>query len=354
MSIYLIYLAAFLVAFVLTYLSYRLLVSWQVMDLPNDRSSHLSPTPRGGGIAIVIAFFAALFLGGLNAALEPNFSYALIFGGASIAAIGFIDDVYSLKPSKRFIATLLVTGLCVLLIGMPSVSFIGFSLQPSPALFVLEVIAILWILNLFNFMDGIDAIASLEAISVLLIAAALLVLLPPSSETLHTQVEVLLIIAFATVGFLIWNWPPAKVFMGDVSSSFLGFVLALFAAHTSVEQTMNVWVWLILLGLFFLDAFITMIRRVLNKEKFYQPHRQHVYQRLALYLQKNKDASPDIARAYAHKIVSLLVLAINFLWLAPWAYMAKHHSEYAMLFALISLTPLLILFILAQRRFPSQ
>ena len=302
----------------------------------------------------MITFFSILALTDIGNSLDNHFLQSLIFGSIGIALVGFVDDIYSLNPSLRFLLTLLITALCVLYIGMPAVSLIGFTLQPSPFLFICEVLAILWILNLFNFMDGIDAIASVEAISVILIAAALLLLLPPSYESSYAQVEILLVIVFSTAGFLVWNWPPAKVFMGDVSSSFLGFMLALFAVQTSIEQTMNVWVWLILLGVFFMDATVTVIRRILNKEKFYEAHRQHAYQRLALYYQKNKTADPEVARAYAHKAVSLIVVAINFIWLAPWAYMAKLYPDQAMLFALISLTPLSVLLILAQRRLPSE
>ena len=323
------------------------------MDLPNSRSSHLSPVPRGGGIAILITFFSIIAVTELSDALDRDFMQTLVFGGIAIALIGFIDDVYSLNPIIRFFMTLLITVLCVAQIGIPSVSFMGLTMQPSLILFVCEVLAILWILNLFNFMDGIDAIASLEAISVILIAVALLSL-ASSYESSHNQVEVLLVITFSIAGFLVWNWPPAKIFMGDVSSSFLGFALALFAVQTSIEQTMNVWVWLILLGVFFMDATITVVLRIFNKQKFYQAHRQHIYQRLALYFQKNKDAEPEQARAYAHKTVSLIVVAINFLWLAPWAYMAKQYPDQAMLYALISLTPLSVLLILAHRRFPSE
>ena len=354
MFVYFIYISALLASFILTYLCYRVLLARGIMDLPNSRSSHLSPVPRGGGIAILITFFSILALTDLGNQLDDNFLQSLIFGSIGVALVGFIDDVYSLNPSLRLLLTLLITVLCVLHIGMPDVSFMGFTLQPSPILLICEVLAILWILNLFNFMDGIDAIASVEAISIILIAAALLLLLPPTYESSHKQVEILFVIAFSTAGFLIWNWPPAKVFMGDVSSSFLGFMLALFAVQTSIEQTMNVWVWLILLGVFFMDATVTVIRRILNKEKFYEAHRQHAYQRLALYYQKNKDAEAETARAYAHKMVSLIVVLINFLWLAPWAYMAKLYPDQAMLFALISLTPLSVLLILAHHRLPSE
>ena len=352
MTIYLAYLSASLATFALTYLFYRILSSWRIVDVPNSRSSHLSPVPRGGGIAIVIAFFSTLILSGLSDTLDGNFSQALIYGGISIALIGFSDDICSLNPIIRFAATSLVTILCVLHIGTPSVSFIGFTLQSAPILFICEVLAILWILNLYNFMDGIDAITSVETISVVLIAAILLLLFSAGDESSGKQVEVLLLIAFSTAGFLIWNWPPARVFMGDVSSSFLGFILALFAVQTSVEQTMNVWVWLILLGVFFMDATVTVIRRILNKETFYKAHRQHIYQRFALYLQETKGIRSAAARTYAHRTTSLIVAAINFLWLAPWAYMAMLYAQQAMLFAFISLTPLLVLLILAHRKLP--
>ncbi|MBC6413828.1 MAG: glycosyltransferase family 4 protein [Chromatiales bacterium] len=354
MNIYIIYALAFITTLLLTYISYRILMATNVIDIPNDRSLHLLPRPRGGGIAIVITFLLILFISDLEDQFSANFSSALVYGGIGIALIGFADDLYSLHPIVRFSATLCIVIFSVLSIGMPSISFMGFSLQPSPLLFLLEVLAILWVLNLFNFMDGIDAIASLETISVALIAALLLVLLPPVSASAYYHQEALLIIAFSTAGFLIWNWPPAKLFMGDVGSSFLGFTLALFAIQTSIEQISNVWVWLILMGVFFMDATVTIIRRILNREKFYQAHRQHAYQRLVLYIQAHSTLTSEMARAYAHKVVSLIVVAINFLWLAPWAYMAKLHSEHGMLFALISLTPILVLMILVPRLLPIQ
>ena len=351
-TIYIVYLSAFLIALISTYPLYHALLSCRIIDLPNSRSLHSLPRPRAGGIAILIAFFSTLIASGLADVLDSNFSQALIYGGITIALIGLGDDIYNLNPIVRFLATLLVTILCVLGIGMPSVSFMGFVLQPSVILLVFEVLAILWILNLFNFMDGIDAIASVEAISVILLASALLLFVEPTSASSNYQVEVLLLIAFSTAGFLVWNWPPAKLFMGDVGSGFLGFVLALFAVQTSIEQTLNVWVWLILLGVFFSDATVTVIRRIFNKKKFYEAHREHVYQHLVLYIQEHKDLAPEALRTYAHKITSTLVVVINFVWLAPWAYMAKIYSEQAMLFALVALTPLLILFILAPHKFP--
>jgi len=200
-------------------------------------------------------------------------------------------------------------------------------------------------------MDGIDGIASVEAISVALIAAMLLILSPPISESAYTQAQVLIVIACCTAGFLIWNWSPAKIFMGDIGSTFLGFTLALFALQTSVEQTMNIWVWLILFGVFFIDATTTMFQRMLSGEKIYKAHRQHTCQRIALYLQKDKKADPEAIRAYAHRTVSLAIVAINFLWLAPWAYLAKLYGKWGMVFALIALLPLLVLHLTLPQRY---
>jgi len=358
MPIYLIYLTTFLVSLGLSYLLYRVLSALRIVDFPNSRSSHLSPTPQGGGLAIVIAFFVALALSGFDTFSSDDFFQVLMIGGAGIALIGLIDDFYGLSPIVRFIATLMIAALCVSQLSMPSVSFIGFTLQPSAILFICQVLSVAWILNLFNFMDGIDAIASVETISVAVLAVALLAWFSPPSESIGVsigmsnavsaamsidlQVQVLVIIACATLGFLVWNWPPAKLFMGDSGSTFLGFVLALFAVQTSVEQTMNIWVWLILFGVFFVDATATMFQRMFRGEKIYKAHRQHTCQRVAIYLQNNKAAAPEVARAYAHRTVSLVIVAINFLWLAPWAYLAKLYGKWGMLFALVALLPLLV------------
>lgn len=337
--IYLTFILTFAATVLLSYLLRYLLESWQILDFPNHRSSHTEPLPRGGGLAICVVFLVALFVTGFYQSLDSDFVTAIFIGSPIIALIGLSDDIFNPNVFIRFVAMLIVIAFCVWQLGIPAVPFGTFMLSSTFLLFPIAVLFLLWLVNLFNFMDGIDAIASVEAISVALIAALLLVVL--ASE--YDLAKVLVLMACAVAGFLVLNWPPAKIFMGDVASGFLGFVLGLFAIKTSVQETMNVWVWLILLGLFFIDATVTIIKRIINREKFYQAHRQHAYQRIALYLQKTKKRDLRTARKYAHQTVSLGVVGINFLWLAPFALLAGLYPEWGIVYAFIALTPLVIL-----------
>ena len=336
---YLIFILTFVASVLLSYALYRLLDAWQILDIPNHRSSHSQPLPRGGGLAICIVFLAAFFVTGFYQTLDDNLVQAIFIGGPLIALIGLSDDIFNVGISPRFVAMLVVIALSVWHLGTPSVSIGTYTLSSDYLLYPLTVLLLLWLVNLFNFMDGIDAIASVEAISVALSAALLSVVLASEYEL----ARVLLLITCATAGFLVLNWPPAKIFMGDVASSFLGFILGLFAIETAVQGTMSVWVWLILLGSFFIDATVTILKRMINKERFYQAHRLHAYQRIARHLQARQTGGRHDARAKAHRSVSLGVAAINFLWLTPIALLAGLYPEWGVVCALIALTPLVIL-----------
>jgi Fuc2NAc and GlcNAc transferase len=189
----------------------------------------------------------------------------------------------------------------------------------------LAVIGLSWLLNLFNFMDGIDGIAGLETISV---AGSAMLLLWFAGAT-DIYIYWLGILVVATAGFLAWNWPPAKIFMGDACSGFLGFCLGIFAMLTSADTKMTLWSWFILLGVFIADATVTLLQRIWRKERFFEAHRSHAYQILA-------------RRWHSHKKVTLGVLAVNVLWLLPWAFFSISWPCYGLLFALIAYVPLVI------------
>ena len=175
-------------------------------------------------------------------------------------------------------------------------------------------------------MDGIDGIAGVEAICVAG-GGALIIRLNNGDAA---QSFWLMTLAAATLGFLFWNWPPAKIFMGDACSGFLGFILGIFALVTSATAGINLWSWLILLGIFLTDATITLIRRILRKEKFYKAHRSHGYQILS-------------RRFNSHLKVTLYCLFINIFWLFPLASLASFHSEWGAVCALIAFSPLVTL-----------
>ncbi len=336
-SDYLVLAAVFAASAGLTGLLTRELESRRILDVPNPRSSHARPVPRGGGLAAVIVFLAAITLLGQRAGFDERLYWALLVGGAWIAAVGLADDVLELRPLARFVLTLAAVVACCLWLGTPPLAFGSFVIAPgSGALYLLEGVLLIWVLNLFNFMDGTDAIAGVEAITIALGAGVILTLVSPG----HYAVASLMMLAAATAGFLVWNWPPAKVFMGDTASGFLGFCLGLFAIRTSMDDDVNVWVWMILFGVFFCDATVTLLRRVWRRKKFYKAHRDHAYQRFARALQRRYGGADGARRGRAHAVVALGVGAVNVFWLAPLALLAALRPEWGAACAALALLPL--------------
>ncbi len=278
----------------------RYALARSIIDVPNARSSHSVPTPRGGGVAIVVAFLVALVA--LAVALDFDRSILLALGGAGalIAAVGFLDDHGHVPARWRLLGHFLAAGWLLFWVGgLPALQVYGYSLDLGWGGSVIAAVYLVWLLNLYNFMDGIDGIASVEAISACL-GACLLYWLGGFSQ--HTVLPLLL--AAATAGFLHWNFPPARIFMGDAGSGFLGVMLGGLSLQAAWISPELFWCWLILLGVFIVDATCTLLRRLFRGERVYEAHRSHAYQY----------ASRRMGR---HLPVTLGVLAINLLWLLP-------------------------------------
>ena len=279
----------------------------RLLDLPNARSSHRTPTPRGGGLAIVAAFaLAAVQMHGLG--LLPFDWLMALVGALPVAAVGFWDDHGHVPARWRLLVQVAAAGWSLhWLGGLESLSLAGDSYGLGWLGLPLGLVFIAWILNLFNFMDGIDGIAGVEAITVALSAAGLAWLTP--ERALPGSAEAALALAAATGGFLLWNWPPAEIFMGDVGSGFIGFLLGLLAVRMASSGELSLAASLILLGVFFVDATVTLLRRMASRQRWYEAHRSHAYQHAA-------------QRLGGHRPVTLAVLAINLGWLLPLAYAA--------------------------------
>jgi UDP-N-acetylmuramyl pentapeptide phosphotransferase/UDP-N-acetylglucosamine-1-phosphate transferase len=244
-----------------------------VLDRPNERSSHAAPTPRGGGIAVVGAILLA-WLGLIVAGQAAPSLIAVVLGAALLAAVSWRDDVGGLAPAVRLaaqcIAVALALGMLVLIGAEP------LSQGWLPRWLDLAVTALLWLwfINLFNFMDGIDGIAGSEAAAV----AIGLVLFAAVGVGHDARLAILsATIAAAAFGFVVWNWAPARIFLGDVGSVPLGFLLGFLLLGVAADGH---WKIALILPLYFLaDATITLCRRLVRGERVWQPHRQHFYQR---------------------------------------------------------------------------
>lgn len=255
------------------------------MDTPNERSLHAQPMPRAGGAPMAAAaIIAIVFLGLIRPNLLPQqWLMTMGIGGSAVALVGWIDDKASLSASTRFAVHLVAAAWAVNW------------LMPQEPLFnrLMSGFWIAWSINFYNFMDGIDGLAGAEAVIIALGAGYIsgrLGLLGP--------LAVCWVVAAAALGFLFWNWPPARIFMGDAGSGFLGYAFGCLAIGSGSGWNCGFYTYLLLLFLFWFDATFTLLKRIIRKERFWEAHREHLYQQA-------------VQKGFTHHEVTLTFVILN-------------------------------------------
>jgi Fuc2NAc and GlcNAc transferase len=257
------------------------------------------------------------------AVTDERWIYGLV-GTLLVAGIGLRDDLVSVPSIIRFLTHLIAA--CVLVVGlMPGLSFYLTDdlIVDGWMAMALAVGGIAWMINLFNFMDGIDGLAASEALFVCGTGA---ILLAWSSATIGIILPALAV-ASASAGLLVLNWPPARIFMGDVGSGFLGYAIACIALWSSASHVMPIWTWAILCGAFVTDATVTLVRRAMRGDRVYSSHRSHAYQKLA-------------RRWSSHKSATLAYIVVNSLWLLPLAILSMYWPTWSAWLCALALAPL--------------
>jgi len=292
---------AALLSFLLTAELRRYALARSLLDVPNTRSSHTVPTPRGGGVAIVLTFLLGLPLLLRVDALAWREVLGLGGAGALVALIGFLDDHGHIAARWRLLVHFAAASWALLWMGgLPPLRAFGVMVDAGWLVQGLAALYLVWLLNLYNFMDGIDGVAGVEAMTTCAGAVLLCMLGAPTVATWGAP----MLLFAAVTGFLCWNFPPARIFMGDAGSGFLGLMLGLLSIQAAWVNPAFFWAWLILLGVFIVDATLTLLRRLARRQKLYEAHRSHAYQ--------------YASRQYgAHRPVTLAVGAINLFWLLP-------------------------------------
>ncbi len=276
-----------LIVFFLTYVGVwifrRLKIRHKFFDIPNERSSHTEPTPRGGGVIIVLVCLPAFLILSILSGQPIIWSY--LVGALIVSIVSLIDDVNTISPFWRFLCHGLAAGLVIwqvqgfdkLLIpfyGIVQTGFVGN---------IIAFLWIVWLINAYNFMDGIDGIAASQAVTAGIGWLLIVILYNFDQIGLYGGV-----VAFSALGFLFHNWQPAKIFMGDVGSAFLGFTFAVFPLlnreriENQVLDGYLPWIAGFLVWFFVFDAVLTLIKRLLKGEKVWQAHREHIYQNLII------------------------------------------------------------------------
>lgn len=289
----------------LTGVALRYLQRRAIYDHPNDRSSHSVPTPRGGGIVVVVLTIVAWLLP-LSGGIEQATIAALVAAGL-LAVVSWIDDVRSLTPLLRLAAQVGAVVLAMFWIDDGALVFQG--ILPPWLDVTISGILLVWFVNLFNFMDGIDGISAAECIAICL--GLLLIGLLQGSAGVPPWLPFAL--AAAMLGFLWWNRPPARVFLGDVGSVPVGFLLGWMLLKAA---TAGYWAPALILPLYYLaDATITLLCRAIRGEVVWQAHREHFYQRAVQSGRSHAMVSGAVSLANI-LLIGLAILSLSFPWLA--------------------------------------
>ena len=307
----LIFILLTILSYLLVYLTRRYAEQRQILDHPNERSSHVTPTPRGGGLAIVLLVIGTA-IWAIRAWVElsrnqTELSHALVYLGCGlvIAWLGWRDDLHSLSARVRFAVQGLVAAVSIYGLGYFKAVTIPLFGELQLGL-VGVIITFLWIIgltNAYNFMDGIDGIAGGVAL-----AAALGWMMLSSNMHNDFVFWIALAIAASSLGFLGHNWSPAKIFMGDVASTFLGYTFAVLPLLSATEGGDALMLGTLLMWTFIMDAGVTFIQRLLRYEKLLYGHRSHVYQRLVIGGYKHSTIS------LLYIFLTLLAAALSYAW----------------------------------------
>lgn len=323
------------------------LVSWAVgvwlcrsgyrlglMQVPNTRSSHSQPTPTGGGVSFVVVssllsalvFYAAPWIDGI----------IMISAAAILAIVGFIDDRRHVSIGARLITQIAVVIVYVVLVpdlANLTPAWLLIVGQSQAVLTLVLLVAGVWWINLFNFMDGVDGLAAAHS-EFMLLSAALMIGMTQSGSNFHPELIFALLVSAAVGGFLILNWSPARIFMGDVGSTWLAFVIFSLAIQSISKGWLGYPEWLILASVFITDSTVTLVTRILRGDRWYEAHRTHAYQHLADWWQKDGKSG--------HRLVTLMVVGVNLIWVCPIAWASLLWPGWSLMFVVIAYAPLVL------------
>lgn len=333
MNIALSSLLIFLVSIIIFHVYCNVARHTRLMDVPNERSLHTHPTIRGGGIVFISLFLGSFLFIKYSTQTQLNELSLFMISTLILALISFFDDLYHLSARLRFLIQSLVALMVILFIRPQELEFFLFSITNQYIIAIFLFLTLIWAINHFNFMDGLDGFCAMQ--SVFLLAAYAFFF---SINVGLIPQQLCWILECSLLGFLLFNFPPATLFMGDVGSVSLGFIIFVMAIIGQKNYQIPIVYWFVLNGLFLFDATITLFRRVWNKEKWFTAHKKHAYQRLRQFGLSSK-----------HILLGQLVLNTVFFVLV----MLQHYLLFHLaVVVLIQLGIMVFIYFLIERCFP--
>jgi Fuc2NAc and GlcNAc transferase len=317
-------LVVFFVCLLLIFIYKKLAIKFKILANPNFRSLHESPIPNGGGVVFSFVFSICVLILWLLDEVS-NLIIMLFFYGALVATFfGFLDDLKNISAKKKLIVQILISGWT--LYCLDGGLIFGFEKIPEIASLLISIFLLVWIINAYNFMDGIDGLALSGATFFSGLTAFILYLNNGSSEL----IILLLLLMTCSASLLVFNWPPATIFMGDAGSIFLGYVFGAIILLTIMSNDISISTWLVVFGYFFGDTTMTQIMRVVLVKKWYKAHRSHAYQNLARITN-------------SHSKITMSVTLYHIFWVFPLALWSVFQPEIAAIPAIMAISPGLLI-----------
>jgi len=314
-----------LLSFILTIFIEKIFIKTNIfIDTPSDRKVHANTVPTAGGLAIIFSFFIYIALLSKFYVIDTYSFLVLFFAITPIIIIGLIDDKNEVNVYIRLIVQFFSALLIIYYFQINNNIFDSYINQNSMILIISSLLLSVWLMNLFNFMDGIDAYAASECIFVSFSSA----LIAYVNNTDNLMFLYLTGIGLASFGFILRNWYPAKIFMGDTGSVTIGCIFAFFIFYSGSESVLSMYTWLILLSIFISDATYTLIVRIVTKKNVSKPHLTHAFH--------------IISRKTTQLFTVKTMILINLLWVFPLAFMSNLLSNYHIIITFIAYLPLLI------------
>jgi len=305
-----------------------------IISHPNERTLHEKPVPRGGGIVFSILFVLAVFLLGILNVISFENLMVIGVGGFLAALFGFFDDIVNLHALMKLFFQSILAGWGVYWLEGGLLAEVDW--LPVWLSWILTCFLLIWMMNLYNFIDGVDGMAASAAVFITLVLIVILLM----EGDFTSLILILSLLSLSCTGFLIYNWPPARIFMGDSGSVFLGYIFGVLILKTTMTGEISIWTWTVVFGYIFADTNLTIILRIFLQKKWYQPHKSHAYQNIARVLN-------------SHLKVTLAIQIYNIVYLFPLAIWTVLSPIWAPVATIMALLPALILVYLFGPRFSS-
>jgi len=318
---------AFLLTIIGVQVYRKIAVKFDIVARRNFRTLHKTDVPKGSGIVFSLVYITLVFILWTQGLVSNELSIAICLGGFAATIFGFIDDVIDVPAIIKLIVQI---SLC---------SFIVLSFGESPLLLstthapiktgvlgmIVSVGILVWLINLYNFMDGVDGMAASGAVFICGTISSVLFF---ASGNIELGLIVALL-ASSCSGFLIFNWPPASIFMGDAGSVFIGYVFGVLIMYTMLQGDISIWTWITVFGYFGIDTTTTLVLRIIHVKKWYGAHRSHAYQNLARIWD-------------SHSKVLAVVICYHLLWVLPLTILSISYAQYQEIICLLATFPVII------------